>query len=186
MFEILKSLFSKKNIQPTTIAAHEEAPTITPVTKYFEEELANCTSIKKEFHTQVMKHLTHEASLTKTKNTLTSEEKRALGINTRLSITRELIEVLTDEGLALANPKALLEEIYNRATIKKSRNDSFASAIDAGIKKFKLHAAGDKSECEWCRKNSGKEFDQTILQKMQINCTCKPYSKCFFTPVIEF
>jgi hypothetical protein len=153
---------------------------------YFLKELQTCKYIKPSCHATVLRHLKHEVSLFKTGNNLTVNEKKIRGINPRLSITKEFLEVLSDDGLFLDNPKAILEEIYNRATIAKARVDGFNKAVRIGVTKFTLNASGDGSECTWCAEHSGMQFGRDILQQMEANCSCTPYSKCWINPVIEF
>lgn len=186
MFNAIRRIISKKEgASPTSLSTNDGALE-RPVEYYFAKELQECKYIKPECHAIVLKHLKHEASLTKTGNNLSSEEKKSRGINPRLVITKELIEVLSDDGLSLDNPKAVLEEIYNKAIITKSRIDGFQKAVKLGVRKFTFNACGDGSECAWCAEHSGKQFGPDILQQMEANCTCTPYSKCFITPVIEF
>ena len=185
MFQLLKSIFTNKKVVLENFPNEVEIIENKPIREYFLTELRENKFIKQESHEAVLKHLTHDVSLTKTGTILTIEEKKALGLNTRLSITKELLEVLTPEGMTLSNPKMLLEEIYNKATITKSKDDSFAKSINAGIKKFTLHEPGDSSECYWCKNNFGIEHGPNLLQVIRENCECKPYSKCFISPIIE-
>jgi hypothetical protein len=186
MFRKLKLLFSRKDtkisISPSSAPVIEKKA----VTEYFQEELDSCPFIKKECHNIVMKHLSHEVSLVKTDNKLTAEEKKEIGLNPRQAITKELVAVLTKEGLRNKNPKGILADIYNKATITKLRDDGFSKSIGAGIKKFTLQSSGDGSECDWCKENIDIEMGQDILELIKINCTCHPYSKCFIKPIVDF
>jgi len=123
MFRTLKLLFSRKDtkisISPSSAPVIEKKA----VTEYFQEELDSCPFIKKECHNIVMKHLCHEVSLVKTDNKLTAEEKKAIGLNPSQAITKELVAVLTKEGLRNKNPKGILADIYNKATITKLRDE---------------------------------------------------------------
>ena len=186
MFSAIRRIFSKNEGASPAPPLASNSESERPIETYFMKELQGCKYIKPDCHTVVLKHLKHEVSLTKTGNNLTAEEKKSRGINPRLAITKELIEVLSDDGLALDNPKALLEEIYNKATITKARTDGFQKAVRVGVKKFTLNTCGDGSECAWCAEHSGKQFGPDILRQMEANCTCAPYSKCFITSVIEF
>lgn len=186
MIKLLRSIFSSRKVAIDNTSKTSQFVGEKPIREYFLAELKENKFIKHEHLESVLKHLTHDVSLTQTGNTLTSDEKKALGLNTRLSVTKELIEVLTPNGLALSNPKAILEEIYNKATITKSRDDNFEKSINAGIKKFTLNECGDGSECEWCKANLGIEYGPNILQLIRDNCKCNPYSKCFIYPIVEF
>jgi hypothetical protein len=196
MFDFLKSLFGK-NIQPVdnafknqvSIEAEEvsthSAPSKKSESDYFLRELKKCPYIKIESHETVLRHFRHEKSLTKTDNKLTADEKKIMGLNPRLSITKELIEVLTEEGLALENPKQALEDIYNKATIEKLRDESFLKAKKIGVKKFKFIAMLGEC-CDWCTQNNEKLHGLDILKLLNSGCTCKPYCKGYIEPQIEF
>lgn len=188
MFNAIRRIFSKSGATLPSLATHSASDCAPEclIETYFIKELHDCKYIKPESHAIVLKHLKHEAYLTKTGNVLTAEEKKSLGINPRLSITKELIEVLSDDGLALDNPKAVLKEIYTKANIKKARTDQIQKALQIGIKKFILKACGDGTDCSWCAEHSGKQFGSDILQQVEVNCKCTPYSKCYVTSVIEF
>ena len=192
MFDIIKSFFNKKNgsapqleITPIAIQADADVSEASACDDYFLNELEVCPYIKVEAREKVLDHLRHKVSLLKTGNKLTLEEKKELGVNPRLSITKEFLEVLTVEGLALSNPKQMLEDIYNKATIEKLRDDSFAKSIKIGIKQYTLEGALSDS-CKWCKDSNGKKFGLDIMDKLKENCECKPYSKCYIAPVIKF
>lgn len=186
MIELLKSIFTSRKVDKDSISITSQSVGEKPIREYFLAELKENKYIKHEHLESILQHLTHDVSLTKTGNTLTSDEKKALGLNTRLSITKELLEVLTPDGLALNNPKAILEEIYNKATITKLRDDNFEKSIKAGVKKFILNECGDGSKCEWCKANLGIEHGPNILHLIRDNCKCSPYSKCFIKPIVGF
>ena len=99
--------------RPQEPAKADPAPE-SPTPDAFIQILDECTHIKKEAHAQVLKHLKGEIDLNKTGNKLSADEKRELGLNTRLTITRELVEVLTDSGLAQKNPKEILTDLHTR------------------------------------------------------------------------
>ena len=186
MFKLFQNLFSKETQATSMTIDHKNDKQQKQLESYFSKELKNSPYFKPECSQQILDHLLHQRSLTKTENNLTNEEKQFLGINTRLIITKELIQVLSTEGLGLANPKLALEEIYNAAVILKARVDNFERAKQLGIKKYKLNSSGGGGDCEWCQSSFLREFGEDILQQMQENCICKPYSKSFIKPIIEF
>lgn len=174
MFKLLSKFFQRKS---NTAGSAEDSRISTPnasADEYFIRELIACPYIKSEAHERVLKHFRHEESLTKTGNKLTLEEKKKIGLNPRLSITRELIEILNEDGIALANPKQLLNDLYNKATIEKLRDESFARSLSAGIKRFKFLASLENC-CEWCERSHEKEFGVDIIDLLKSECSCKPY-----------
>ena len=148
---------------------------------YFKREAQNSEFIKPEFKGRVYSHLLGTINLLKTGNKLTVNEKKALGINTRLSITRELIEVLNEKGLRLHYPSAVLTEMWSRAANSKSRHDRMSQLREGSIAEvFTLMSCGDGNDCSWCQANQDVEFPVTtdIEHLIESNCTCNPYCKC--------
>ncbi|API87300.1 hypothetical protein [Francisella uliginis] len=181
MFNKLKTFFSKSESSPQEVVS-----TDVPIQEYFKAEVEDSPYLKEDSYDLVMKHLNHEINITKTENKLSSDEKKALGLNPRQVITKEVVQVLNKDGLKLSNPKAVLSDIYYKAAMAKSREDSFAKASRIGIKKFTLLLAGDESECAWCKENSNVQLGTDALEVFNKNCSCIPYSKTIIQPVIEF
>jgi len=146
MFKFLKSLIKRD----VTSASTEEVSG-KPINSYFQKELDSCPHIKSECHNIALEHLALRVNLNKTGNKLTADEKKSLGINTRLAITHELVEILTSEGIKQKDPKEILSSIYYRATFAKNRDDSLSKYKSTGIKKYTLMACGDERDCEWCK-----------------------------------
>ena len=155
---------------------------------YFAKELAGCEFIKKECHDIVLKHLTHQINLNKTGNKLLAEEKKALGINTRLAITHDLVNVLTEAGLTQSNPKDILTSIYYRATFAKTNDDSCKQYIDLGVEKYKILACGDEGDCKWCKSMDGKKLSvsEDLNELIKNNCKCKSHCRLSTSAVLNF
>ncbi|MFN3700048.1 MAG: hypothetical protein ACK4VI_00835 [Alphaproteobacteria bacterium] len=157
-----------------------------PIENYLFDEIKASDYVKSSGCDTLIQHLTHKINLFKDGNLLTNEEKKSLGLNVKMNISWEFVNLLTSDGLNLKNPKFITQDIYNRAWALKRRDDSFYQAIRVGVKKFTLNECGDESECEWCKSVFGHEFDVSILEIIKENCKCVPYSKAFIAPVIEF
>lgn len=187
MFKIFKYFFKKNKsaIKESEALPRSSAHSAASDDEYFIRGLIACPYIKIEAHERVLKHFRHEESLTKTDNKLTAVEKNKMGLNPRLSITKELIEILSEDGIALENPKQLLKDIYNKATIEKLRDEKIARALSLGIKKFKYRASLEDC-CDWCKQIDGKEFGVEIISRLNSECTCKPYCGGVIMSKIEF
>lgn len=185
MIKMLKALIGKKSIKNKAMQ-NQEASDEKSIDEYFEDQVNASVYIREDCRDVVLEHLKGELDLLKTANLLDVDEKKLLGLNARQSLTKEFVEILTSDGLKLQNPKAILSNMWSGATIIKSRHDNHAKAVESGVKKFTLHASGDKSECEWCKEHLEVEMGSEILRLMDENCTCEPYSKCFINIVVEF
>lgn len=155
---------------------------------YFLEEINRSPFIKDSAKDIVLAHLNGEVNILKTENKFTLEEKKALGINTRLSVSRELYDILNFEGLKLRNPKVLLSEIYYRAFMRKNRFDKMQRLRkNAMTKEFRLVSSGDGNDCDWCKVQQKNTLSvlTNIEQLIDENCSCEPYCKCMIDPLID-
>jgi hypothetical protein len=105
---------------------------------------------------------------------LTAPEKKELGLNPRLKISRQMIDFLNDEGLKLENPKKIISSIYASVYSKyedeweledrKRQYDSLKElALEsqrrmqkAGLKFYVWETAGDERVCPACQVMDGK------------------------------
>lgn len=135
----------------------------------------------------VIKHLKHEIDLNKSGLKLNVCEKKELGLNSRLSITSDLVSVLSKSGLELADPKDALKQVYYRATFEASRIEKFQKMLSTGIVEATYNSCKDERDCEWCKVNDGVKFTISESLNTEINqsCTCK-WNRGFFSPVINF
>lgn len=175
-------MFGTKKVLPSSIKQNH--PTIE---SYFLEEIKKSKYLKQEKTDIVMKHLSNEIDLLKSDNILSVEEKKELGINPRLKLTKEYIGVLSEDGIRLEYPREVLKNIYLRATFKKLREEEYLKFQALKITKIKLKTAGVE-ECDWCKNMQKKEFlsNEEIRCFINNECQCVPYSKCYLEPVIDF
>lgn len=182
IFKKITSIFTANNQQTPTDEEAKTAPSERPIQEYLSLNIKSSPHIKTGQEQATLQHLLGIDDLNKKGAPLSIEEKKALGYNAKLAITHELLKILSDEGRALKNPKAALDELYHKSSSEKSRDDLFYKALNAGITSFKLCTSGDGSECEWCRERANETFGPEIMEQFKSNCSCNPYSKCFFTP----
>lgn len=180
MLNILKSFISSKTNK------NNKANLTDAIESYFFAELQKTDLIKPEKHHIVLQHLTHKINLNKSNNKLSSEEKKSLGVNPRLSITHDLINVLNTSGLNEADPKMILTYIFYRATFAKSHNEQLKQYRESGIKEFKILSANDEQECSWCDSMNNKIYSvNTDINKLiSENCTCVSHCRICTKAVI--
>lgn len=184
MLNILKSVFGSNKIHKAK--NQNNGSSAVPIEKYFVSELQNTDLVKPEKRQIVLQHLTHKINLNKSGNKLSSEEKKALGLNSRLSITHDLIDVLTAKGLNEADPKSVLSSIFYKATFSKSHDDQLEKYLEIGVKEFKVLSVKDERECTWCKSVNNKSFPVTVdINKLiNENCTCSSHCRICTTAVI--
>jgi hypothetical protein len=157
-----------------------------PIESYFIEEIKKSPFLKKETHNLVLEHLLGKCDILKTSNKLSTDDKKALGINTRQSITKELVSVLNEKGIDEPNPKQVIVDILNRARITKSRFDSYEKSKKIPGIQFKLMSSGGgMGDCEWCVSKQNKILsDEDIMFFLANRCDCEPYSYCYIDPIL--
>jgi hypothetical protein len=105
---------------------------------------------------------------------LTATEKKELGLNSRLKISRQMIDFLSEKGLKLKNPKEIIRSIYENVyskyedeweledrkrqydRLKEMALESQKRMQDAGLKLYVWETSGDERVCPACRVMDGK------------------------------
>jgi hypothetical protein len=92
-------------------------------------------------------------------------EKKALGLNTKLKISRQMIDFLNDEGLKLENPKEIIGAIYRGVCSKESALESQKRMQSLGLKFYVWETSGDERVCKACEVMDGKlcRWDDTTI-----------------------
>ncbi|RJX75802.1 hypothetical protein DZ860_03350 [Vibrio sinensis] len=141
---------------------------------------------KQSCYSTVLRHLKHEIDLNKQGVKLTTEQKKELGINARLAITTDLVDVLSDKGITLSDPKSALKRVYYRATFEANRLESLQKIMDAGFFEVIYRSSGDERDCPWCEANNGNRFpvSEEANEAIKTNCTCA-WNRGFFGPVVK-
>lgn len=144
---------------------------------FLKEEIALSSYVKPEFRDIVFTAIMDGSKL-KAGPYLTTEEKRAMGLNARFKISHAQVSALTYEGLA-HGPEKVFTALRMNATHRSGRLDTIRRMSDTGFSFFSLMSPKDERECDWCRANDGKKFpiDTDINQLIRDNCTCE-YCRC--------
>lgn len=190
MFKTIFSKLFKPAAQPASVSSGPEIPAAVQMSQpeivtYYKTEISNSPFVKESGREAVLRDFLHEVKL-KDGALLSLEEKRSLGINTRLKITRELYEVLTPAGLEFG-PKKALESLYLKATFDHNRHRDIARMKGLGIKQYSPMSCGDNRDCDWCTSMDGKPISVEVdfVQLIKENCTCD-YCRCVLQAKINF
>lgn len=167
---------------------HKKADELLPLDSYFKNELNSCLEIKNECREIALQHLKNKINLNRTGNKLSVNEKKAANLNSRLSITKELFDILSVEGLKQEDPKRVLSNLFYRATFARGRDESIILFEKAGIEKYTFMSCKDEKECTWCNSQDGVERPITDSPNILISkhCTCESHCRCTLKPIIKF
>lgn len=152
------------------------------------EELAKCHFIRPEAIDAVFLYIRDQKKLFETKTPISVEEKRRLGINTRLKVTEELVAVLNSEGLQTHYPAEILPNLWRASTFRYRRLLEVEK-----LRRLKLcnqvtfSGVTGIDHCAWCNKVDGVKFsiDQDLDALLEANCKCEPYWMGFISPVFD-
>lgn len=152
-----------------------------------QETLDSCPLIRTEARSDVLAYILDQTQLFTTKTPLTTEQKVALGANTRLKLTAELAAVLTEEGMRSHYPAEILPNLHRAAHFRYQRIMELAKLRRMNIcKTVTFHNAVYEDSCEWCQSQEGKklEIKQDVAGLLHANCKCEPYWKGYLAPDI--
>jgi hypothetical protein len=179
MLDFIRQIF-KDNGSSESIISSTPTSNNDDISSYLKVEINKVDYIKDECRNVVLLHLLGKHDLLKNGEELPVAEKKALGLNTRLSLTREFVAVLNEKGLKSDDPKGIVKNLYYRAVFKKSRTEDLQRIRGIGIKKIKLLSAGGTRDCSWCQSVNDKVFDASndMIDLIDKNCTCTSYCRC--------
>lgn len=175
--KLLATLFGPKPSSRPAINRQIATEAPNQLTEYFRIEIAASPHIKESGRLAVLNDFLHTKKLAD-EEALTTEQKRALGLNARMKITKGHLATLTDEGLAIG-PKPVLHRLYLRATHKHLRREGISRIKSAGFNSYSILGCGDERDCAWCKSMDGKsvavtqDFDDLADQY----CNCE-YCRC--------
>lgn len=186
MLRLLSKIFAKQNQIEEHINASLQMIYLRSLDELFLKYFNESSYFKDGSFEMVIKHLKNEINLNKSGENLTVNEKNALGLNTRLSITSNLVSVLSPEGLQLPNPKDALKQVYYRAKFERIRLEKFLQLLSVGITEATYHSCKDERDCAWCKANDGVKFiiSEDLNNKINQNCTCE-WNRGIFSPEVN-
>lgn len=129
----------------------------------------------------IIKHVLGEINLLKSENNLSLEKKKSLGINSKVKISRELIDIFDSSKLNInsfkeKNPKDLLLNLSQNAKTRMFiiSNLRRIKSLDF-IKYVYLTSPNDERTCNWCKEQSSKKIDinTDIIKLIDENCNCE-------------
>ncbi|XNJ86646.1 hypothetical protein AB6C47_003030 [Vibrio cyclitrophicus] len=186
MFKLLNKYFGGKSQSEKNRDLPVEAIQRQSLDSLFEKHFNESQFFKTNTFDIVIRHLKHEIDLNKSGTKLTANEKKELGLNARLSISSDLVAVLSKSGLELVHPKDALKQVYYRAKFEANRIESLQRMTSLGIGNVTYMACKDEKDCEWCKANDGVKFIVSEALNTEINQSCKcDWNRGCFIPDIN-
>jgi hypothetical protein len=187
MFDAIRKILG--NAAAVRTAPKTDTTNAVPsIEHYFQAEIMRSMHIKPDAANVVMDHMTGKIDILRSGEKLSADEKKSLGLNSRQSITRELIGVLSQSGMALSRPASAIEDIWIRANHRRSRDEQLVKLRRAGVRSFVYESSGVETDCAWCNKNYGRTFPAShdIGAEEDRECTCSPCAQSYLRPIVNF
>lgn len=116
---------------------------------------------------------------------LSVEEKRALGLNTRMKYSKSFIEYLQPQCLRVIEPKSTLENMHLTAFHRVARKRELRNFRVLGlVKKVEISPVGDERDCDAIKQLKKIHNLNEIPELPLPDCTA-PYCRCMYLPVIS-
>lgn len=120
---------------------------------------------------------------------LSVDEKKELGLNTRMKIPRYLSFALTDKGLHYKgrNPLSVFGLIPFKANHIIALQNEILRSQDLGMTSMKISSVGDERDCDWCLSMKDKVAPVSLdfVNDVLSNCRCE-YPRILVQPQISF
>lgn len=186
LFDLIRSFFSKNEKNKSVLIASPLVK-IKSLDELFIFHINHSQYFQDSDHDLVLNHLKNKVNLNKLGEKLSVEQKKELGINTRLTITKSLVGVLSKKGLSLPDPKDALKRVYYRATFEHRKLEDLERMESLSIKEFKYFTCQDERDCTWCSKNHGAIYPVSgaIIDDINENCKCE-WNRSILTAEITF
>jgi hypothetical protein len=104
-------------------------------------------------------------------------EKAKLKLNTEESVSREMVECMSEKGLAHPHPRSIITEIYYRNYFSVSRKYKLISLREQGVKQVDVITAGDDKDCK-ASKSLQKVYPIDEAPALPLPRCNAPYCRC--------
>ena len=116
---------------------------------------------------------------------LTVDEKKKLGLNTRMKYSKKFIEYFDPESFKTIEPKDTLECMHLDAFYRVSRKDDLLNYKKEGFKKVKIDAIRDCLTCDKAKRLRGKVYRIEEVPELPLPGCDSPYCRCTYQPIIH-
>jgi hypothetical protein len=116
---------------------------------------------------------------------LSVEEKRALGLNTRMKYSKAFIEYFDPTTLKTTEPKSVLEDMHLNAFYRVARKRDLVNFRELGfVKHVKIVPVGDARDCNEIKRFK-KIHDLNRVPDLPLPGCTSPYCRCMHEPILS-
>jgi hypothetical protein len=115
---------------------------------------------------------------------LTDEEKTALNIDTSYKVSREMVECLSEKGLAQKDPRNIVQVLYYMNFFAVGRKYKLVELKARGVKKIRIVCMGGELDCKAIGPHE-KVFPIESVPVLPLPKCDAPYCRCEFAACEE-
>jgi hypothetical protein len=112
---------------------------------------------------------------------LSDEEKKALNIDTEYKVSREMVDCMSEKGLAQKEPRNIIPVIYYMNYFAVSRKYKLLELKARGVKKVKIEQVGDNLDCK-AIESFERIFPIDQAPALPLPRCDAPYCRCEYGP----
>lgn len=118
-------------------------------------------------------------------SSLSVQEKRALGLNTRMKYSKAFIEYFDPTTLKTTEPKSFLEDMHLNAFHRVARKRDLVDFRELGfVKRVKIVPVGDARDCNEIKRFK-KIHDLNRVPHLPLPGCAAPYCRCMYEPILS-
>ncbi|MDR2049457.1 MAG: hypothetical protein LBP69_08365 [Treponema sp.] len=111
---------------------------------------------------------------------LSDEEKEALHINPELKISREMVDCMSEKGLAEKDPRQIIPIIYYMNVFAVSRKYKLMELRTRGVTRVKVINMGGDLDCEEIKNHNGGVYPINDIPALPLPGCNAAYCRCDF------
>jgi len=172
MFDFIKKIFnensSKQEDKIDDEIIHKEEIEI----KFFDRMLNENEYLCCEKRDKIFDRFSHKTN-SEDETQLTKEEKQELGLNVRMKITKEYVELFDKNKIKEINPKNEFQLFCVSVISRVNTEISVLKLKNAGIEEIEVNT--ELGDCDWCKELNNKILATEEVLKLVQNpkCTCR-------------
>lgn len=112
---------------------------------------------------------------------LSEEEKKALNIDTEHRVSREMVDCMSEKGLAQTEPRNIIPVIYYMNYFTVSRKYKLLELKARGVKKIKIENVGGDLDCK-AIETAERIFPVDQVPALPLPQCDAPYCRCEYVP----
>jgi hypothetical protein len=115
---------------------------------------------------------------------LSVEDKRSLGLNTRMKYSRTFIDYFDPVSLKIIEPKSILTNMHVGAFHRVSRRRNLMRFRSLGVKRVRIIPVGDGRDCDKIV-HLNKVYELNDVPDLPLQGCNAPYCRCMYEPILS-